>query len=57
MVTLCEQALAVLLWTERRRLSNVARGAAEGLDGPGGRNGWMRPRGDIRCSGDPTGGV
>lgn len=33
-------------WTERRHLSNVLRGAAEGLDGPGGRNGWMRPKPD-----------
>lgn len=24
-------------WTERRRLSNVARGAAEGLEGPAGK--------------------
>ena len=36
MVTLCEQALAVRLWTVWRRLSNVARGAAEGLEGPAG---------------------
>ena len=37
-------------WTKRRHLSNVLRGAAEGLDGPGGRNGWMRPRPGIRTS-------
>ena len=36
MVTLYEQALAVLLWTVWRRLSNVVRGAAEGLEGPAG---------------------
>lgn len=37
MVRLCEQALAARLWTERRRLSNDARGAAEGLEGPAGK--------------------
>ena len=36
MVRLCEQTLAARLWTVRRRLSNVARGAAEGLEGPAG---------------------
>ena len=36
MVRVYEQALPARRWTERRRLSNVARGAAEGLEGPAG---------------------
>ena len=36
MVRLCEQVHAACRWTVRRRLSNVARGAAEGLEGPAG---------------------
>ena len=37
MVRLCEQTLAARLWTVRRQWSNVARGAAEGLEGPAGK--------------------
>ena len=36
MVRVYEQALPARRWTVRRRLSNVARGAAEGLEGPAG---------------------
>ena len=39
---------------ERRRLSNVERGAMEAWKVPRGRNGWIRPERDIRGLADPA---
>lgn len=42
MVRLCEQVLAARLWTKQRCLSNDARCAAKGLEGPKGKE-WLDP--------------